>query len=168
MDISFNMLRHTIRHGGQRSLFVQYDGVHLPFPSNCFDACVTHWALIYLTDTALFCRTLKEIIRILKPGGRLIAVEQTCRKTTFNPEKMKKQRSTQEYLQLLEKAGLVNKSNCIIRRGHSPLIYLIRYGLIPSSLFPSIGKIDETFNKMFSRPYFDYADTLFVAEKPVD
>ena len=43
-----------------------FDGLHLPFLNNTFDACVSNWVIEHVSDpSAHFC----EIGRVLKPGG---------------------------------------------------------------------------------------------------
>jgi len=166
VDISFNLLSYAHRHKfNNHNLFTQYDGERLPFSSNSIDACAIYGVLIYFRDDALFCKTLKEIKRVLKPNGRLVAIEQTRRTATWNPSEMKSQRSADEVLKLLEKSGFHNKENRIIRRGHFPLIYAIRYGLVPQILFQQICKAEELIGKVFKKPLLDYVDTLFVSEK---
>lgn len=167
VDISFKILEYTRRHRfPQKTLFIQYDGKRLPFPSDCFDACVTYEVLMYLTDPDSLYRILKEVFRVLKPGGRMVAIEQIRGKNTFRPKQMKLQRSEQELLESLIGSGFCNKGNRIIRRGHFPLIYLIRYGFISPPFFPFIGRIEAFLGRVFRRPYFDYANMIFVAEKP--
>jgi ubiquinone/menaquinone biosynthesis C-methylase UbiE len=166
VDISFELLGHTRDQPMADGLFVQYDGEQLPFPSNCFNACVTHEVLIHMVDDALIAQGLSEIMRVLKPGGVLIAVEQTRGKRVLSQEKMKLQRPAGELLRLFSAAGFYNKGKKIIRRGHFPLIYMVRCGLIPRGLFPFVAKIESLLGQIFKQPLFDYASMAFVAEKP--
>lgn len=167
VDISFDLLQYTHSLDGKSGLFVQYDGHRLPFSSNCFDACLTFWVLNYLTEIDLFRQSLNEIIRVMKPGGRLIAIEQTRRKAKLKPDERKLQRTSAEFLLLFAQAGFQIRQCRIIRRGHFPLIYLIRYKLIPPYFFQSIGSIEGFLGRIFKRNLVDYADTMFVLEKPL-
>jgi SAM-dependent methyltransferase len=43
-----------------------FDGLHLPFPNDTFDACVSNWVIEHVGNpSAHFC----EVSRVLKPGG---------------------------------------------------------------------------------------------------
>jgi SAM-dependent methyltransferase len=43
-----------------------FDGVHLPFPSKSFDACVSNWVIEHIGDPSAH---FHEVARILKDGG---------------------------------------------------------------------------------------------------
>ena len=167
VDISLNMLKYAHRHSFRNpALFVQYDGDGLPFNSNCFDACVTCGVLVYLTEKDHFLRVLNEIRRVLKPGAKLLALEQTGLRTVSEPSRRKLQRSAKEFQEILSEAGFIIREKKIIRRGHFPLIYPIRYGLLPSVAFPLLGRLESLWGRVFGQPFFDYAITLFIVEKP--
>jgi ubiquinone/menaquinone biosynthesis C-methylase UbiE len=52
--------------------FVVGDAHHLDFPDASFDACRTDRVLLHLTDPG---QVLREIARVLRPGGRAVALE---------------------------------------------------------------------------------------------
>jgi len=43
-----------------------FDGLHLPFPDDAFDVCVSNWVIEHVADPSTHFR---EIQRVLKPGG---------------------------------------------------------------------------------------------------
>jgi len=53
---------------------VTADGLRLPFPNNSFDAVVTAFSLRNVGDLDVF---LKEMIRVVKPGGKVACLEIT-------------------------------------------------------------------------------------------
>lgn len=169
VDISINMLKYCHRHGSRKPvLYVQYDGKSLPFPDHSFDVCITNGVLIYLTETEQFLNTLKEINRVLKPGGRLIASEHTRRREVYHSKRKNLLRSSKNILKLVSESGFSVMSSRVIRRGHFPLIYLIRYGLVHRKMFPCIARLESLMGRIFGQPFIDYANTLFIAEKPSD
>jgi len=64
----------TARHGesGLPLTFEQGDVCDLRFPAGSFDACWTERMLCHLPDPSA---ALAEIARVLKPGGRLLAID---------------------------------------------------------------------------------------------
>jgi demethylmenaquinone methyltransferase / 2-methoxy-6-polyprenyl-1,4-benzoquinol methylase len=67
-DLSYNML-HV---GNEMRERVQADASHLPFRSSSFDGVTCGYALRNFTDLEA---TLREMARVLRPGGRLSLLE---------------------------------------------------------------------------------------------
>jgi demethylmenaquinone methyltransferase/2-methoxy-6-polyprenyl-1,4-benzoquinol methylase len=57
---------------GHRVAWCGADAMHLPFPSNTFDAVTSGYLLRNVIDID---RTLKEQLRVLKPGGRIVVLD---------------------------------------------------------------------------------------------
>jgi len=77
LDLSSNMLAHCRRHALRLDLRFQLcQGLaeHLPFPDSAFD-CVFHMGGInFFTDPGA---ALREMVRVAKPGTRLVVVDET-------------------------------------------------------------------------------------------
>lgn len=76
-DINDSMLRvgrdKMLDNGLQGNLqFVQADAQYLPFPDDSFDCITIAFGLRNVTDKAL---ALRSMLRVLKPGGRLLVLE---------------------------------------------------------------------------------------------
>jgi demethylmenaquinone methyltransferase/2-methoxy-6-polyprenyl-1,4-benzoquinol methylase len=76
-DINDSMLRvgrdRLLDRGVQQNLeFVQADAQYLPFPDDTFDCITIAFGLRNVTDKAL---ALRAMLRVLKPGGRLLVLE---------------------------------------------------------------------------------------------
>lgn len=70
VDFSYQMLRLGRQKGVARC--VQADGLRMPFPDATFDACSVAFGVRNLSDPRA---GLTEILRVLKPGGRLVILE---------------------------------------------------------------------------------------------
>lgn len=68
--------RAKINSGGKDSKSIEHKvaavGDKLPFPDNSFDSVVSFWAVPYYLEKGDVYYTLKEIVRVLKPGGKAI------------------------------------------------------------------------------------------------
>ena len=74
-DINFSMLnegRDRMLNEGRLPPTVQCDGEKLPFPDNYFDCVCVAFGLRNITRKE---QALKEMHRVLKPGGRLLVLE---------------------------------------------------------------------------------------------
>lgn len=88
LDINRNMLgRAQKRLAGYPALLVRGDGLHLPLPDNCVDAVVSKWVLWVLPDPE---QAIKEMVRVTKPGGKIIALDSSKQKTTEKQNLLKK------------------------------------------------------------------------------
>ena len=65
LDIDRAALRLAKVHAAGATL-VQGDGLELPFASGTFDACLTHFLLLWVARPA---RALQEMVRVTRPGG---------------------------------------------------------------------------------------------------
>ncbi|MEO3869649.1 demethylmenaquinone methyltransferase [Nonomuraea sp. B12E4] len=77
-DFSLGMLRTGVRRHGGNGLtggglpFVAGDALRLPFADDAFDAVTISVALRNVHDTG---RALREMLRVTRPGGRLVILE---------------------------------------------------------------------------------------------
>jgi demethylmenaquinone methyltransferase/2-methoxy-6-polyprenyl-1,4-benzoquinol methylase len=80
-DFSLGMLRtgHVTR-GREGVAFVAGDGMHLPFADGVFDAVTISFGLRNIADPAV---ALREMARVVRPGGRLVVCEFS--RPTFGP-----------------------------------------------------------------------------------
>jgi ubiquinone/menaquinone biosynthesis C-methylase UbiE len=114
LDLEQRMLDHTIRRASERGLLniapAREDARRLPYPHASFDAAflVTVLGEIPDQDTAL-----RELARVLKPGGRLVVGELFGDPHWVNPKRLARRAHA---------AGLR-----FGRRSGSPLGYFARY-----------------------------------------
>jgi len=77
LDVSHSMLEAGLRAVEKRSLdgrvqLTQGRAEHLPFPDETFDAVVFTYLLRYVQDPDA---TIRELSRVVKPGGELLSLE---------------------------------------------------------------------------------------------
>lgn len=166
LDISAELLSLTIRDNPENVLFMQYDGSSIPLQDDVIDGGFTNGVLICLTSRELVEQALRELFRVLKPGGRMVFIEQVRRRRRILFGGTKVQRTRSEYMGLFCDAGFTVIGKNVIRRGHFPLVYAIRYGLVPLRMLPWIAKLEAFLGACFEQAYFDYAVTAFICEKP--
>jgi demethylmenaquinone methyltransferase / 2-methoxy-6-polyprenyl-1,4-benzoquinol methylase len=70
------MAREKVRKAGASVTFVNGDAAKLPFPDGFFDCVGISFAFRNLTyRNPITQKALSEVLRVLKPGGRFVAVE---------------------------------------------------------------------------------------------
>lgn len=74
-DFTLGMLHIAQRRAGARPVvWSAADALHLPFPDEAFDAVISGFLLRNVTDLP---RALREMRRVLRPGGRFVALDTT-------------------------------------------------------------------------------------------
>jgi ubiquinone/menaquinone biosynthesis C-methylase UbiE len=106
LDIQHEMLDQTVcrahESGISNIIPVRGDAQDLPYPDNCFDAAYLNFVLGEIPDQDA---TLRELRRILKPGGRLVVGEAFTDPTWSGSESSARGRKRQD---LSLSAGLVD------------------------------------------------------------
>ncbi|MBK8122819.1 MAG: class I SAM-dependent methyltransferase [Dokdonella sp.] len=165
-DISPVMLRNAIQRSPELlGRLFQYDGQRLPMADECLNAITTGGVLLYFREDHEFRDICDEFYRVLSPGGIVVAVEQVRAVALEDRENLKLQRSAKEIVELFEAAGFICEGWRQIRRGRFPLIYAIRYGLIPKKVYRLIAKLESFLWDRLGLPRYDYADATFLFRK---
>lgn len=75
-DISRSMLKRIVKNVTQENVsFTQAASLAIPYPSESFDCIFVVTVLNHITQDEDFRRSLKEMERVLKPGGKLFICE---------------------------------------------------------------------------------------------
>lgn len=168
VDVSRDMLGHALARDHRLSgRLVAYDGARLPFQDDAWSAITTAGALLYARYDDEFDVICREFKRILAFGGVVACVEQFRRRDTWDDSNLKRQRTPDAFKRAFIKAGFEAIEFRQLRRGRFPLLYAIRYGLVPPALIGPIARLECAIRARSTLPLFDYADALFVFRKPV-
>lgn len=134
-DFSHGMMRvGQVRPNGDRIRWVESDALHLPFPTNTFDAATSGYLARNVIDVEGMFR---EQMRVVKPGGRVICLDTSpppknllrpfillhlrvvipalgrliagdSSAYTYLPESTESFKSPEELAVIMQKAGLIN------------------------------------------------------------
>ena len=162
-DFSKEMLHIALDlHPELRGHLTACNGQQLPFRNHSIESICTSITLIYVLENHELLSLAQEFRRTLVPGGLVVSVEQVRRMTYHQPEHHKIQRSPEELIEIFFQAGFELQEWQPIRRGRFPLVYLIRYGLIPVRWHDYIARLEARLWRNFSIPQVDYVDAYFV------
>ena len=102
---------------------------------------------------------LGELHRVLKTPGVLVTIEHV-----YGREQSECYQR-EELLTHCARQGLICTSCYPIRKGHWPMLYMIRLGLISPGLFPRLAQYELDKRRHEKEAYLDYKDYLFRFEK---
>jgi SAM-dependent methyltransferase len=165
IDISAGLLARTReRNLGDASLFVMFDGVHLPLADSSVAAITTYLVLNHIIDDSHLEAVILELRRVLKPGGIVVAIEQVRAQAYMDASSWKHQRTIPQLCELFVRAGFPMCKTEIIRYGRFPTTPLVRFGLLPSWSFQLLEKMERTVGRIYGVPHCDYCDVRFIVK----
>lgn len=135
----------------------------LPYDSDHFDKAFTYGVLQHINDEELV-KVLKEIHRVLKPGGRIVCLEQT-RKISQWIDDVCIHRTIDDYRRLFGHVDFrVREIRHAIRYPSYSMSIWNRFRSSPRIFLPVLGVIERL--TVDRRPEFEeYSTTAFIFEK---
>lgn len=168
VDISAGLLARTQeRCLGSAVVCLRYDGRRLPIVDGSIAAVTTYVVLTHIVRNEDLSESLRECLRVLRPGGRMVLIEQVRASPRDDPSAWKRQRSLREYMDLMREAGFDISSPKLLRHGRSPWLQLARFGVCPPALWPVAWRAEAIWSALLGPIDFDYADVMMVAHKPL-
>jgi len=166
MDISHQQLKLAFEdNDADHTLFIQYNGEQFPFKDRSIE-CVTAIGMFnFILEDQQLLQNLGEINRVLSDQGKLICTIHTRKQKKYYDQQKKNIKTEEEFIHMFHETGFTVEKKEYIRKSHHPLIYLIKWGLIPSSMYESFANIDQKLASLFHKPLLGYVDTLLVLKK---
>ena len=161
IDVNIEGLKLAAEHNARANVVYQaYHGETIPFAQSYFNVILCVGVLHKrIFPEAKLTRILGELCRVLKTPGTVIAIEHVYgRAQAWNYQR-------EELLAHFGRYGLVCTSHYPIRKGHWPILYMIRLGLVPASLFPRLAQYELDKRGHERGVSLDYKDYLFHFEK---
>lgn len=163
LDISTPLLQQArIRCAGARALFATTDGRTVPLADGAVAAVITYGVLIYCVSDLQLAHILGEFRRTLKPGGRLVLIEQVRRRDQIAEHGLKRFRTLDDWHRRLAGAGFDVERSTILRHGRFPGTIALQYGLVPRTLWRGMARLERALGGFGVAPW-DYADVRLVA-----
>lgn len=167
VDISFPLLLQAAsRCREEVAMFVQGDGYSIPVQRRAVDAVVTYGVLIYAVEDILLASLLEQLRNALKPGGRIVLIEQARRRSQLSEGGIKRFRSPDEWRTAVVQAGFDLERVDVLRHGRFPGTHLIKFGLVPRDAWPLFRQVELSIGRVFGVLPWDYADLRIVARVP--
>lgn len=166
LDISTPLLQQArVRCAGSRALFATTDGRTVPLEEGTIAAAITYGVLIYCVSDAEVAHILGEFRRALKPGGRLVLIEQVKWRDQIAERGLKRFRTLDDWRGHLDDAGFDFECSTVLRHGRFPGTIALQYGLVPRTLWRGMARLERAVGALGVAPW-DYADVRLVARAP--
>ena len=167
VDISPGLLGRTReRSYASDTLFVRYAGDRLPMIDASVAAATTYVVLTHIIEDDDLLGLLGEIFRVLKPGGLLVAGEQVRTRRTTDTTTWQTRRTIAEFCALCRRVGFEIVATPVVRYGRFPTTYLLRYGLLPTSMHAPLRRLERRVGSWLGPLGWDYSDVCFVVRRP--
>jgi SAM-dependent methyltransferase len=165
VDATEALLR-AVPRGGEagRARLVRGSAVAIPLRDASADLVFCSSVLIHVTDERDLASVAAEVRRVLRPGGRFVAIEHI----TPRPGSERREGIVYRSLSALEDAFLRERFTVLrdrpIRKVPSRVVHWVRHGRLPRALWP-IGALLESALALRGREPPSYRDHLFVMER---
>jgi ubiquinone/menaquinone biosynthesis C-methylase UbiE len=161
LDVNFNILTLAKKFSNfSNTHYILYNGYSLPLKEEIFHIIL---CVGILNKRILNQISMEDIIsqlkRVLKPKGKVLVIEKVYRKVH------KEYYKREEMINFFERQGFSCRQNYPIRKGHTFILYLVKYGLIPQKFIPNIAHYELKIRKRQKEAIFDYKNFLFEFEK---
>jgi SAM-dependent methyltransferase len=159
IDPSEKILKYAKDNNPENYLFLVGGLPNLPVPEESFDlVCLFHVATrpLHFLGIKDICQHVPKYVKV---GGKLIVMDNI---------KFGDDRYIDEpwFNKTFERNGLKNVLKIPIRASRWPIIYMIRYGIIPECWFNAIAEWElERMKKKKNLPKLSYYNYLFIYEK---
>jgi SAM-dependent methyltransferase len=159
LEITREMIDLAEKHRQAKNVdFLLYDGIHFPTLPAPVDLALSVGVLQVLQGDPLR-RTVRELSKYLKAGANFFLIEQVSDRVKMGRPGL------EEYLQAFKESNLECTDYYPIRKGRWWLLYLIRYGTVPRSWFPSLAAWELKRERARRRKISYYEDYLFLTRK---
>ena len=102
----------------QRTDYREGSAEHIPFPDATFDLVTCQTVLMHVPDPAL---AIKEMLRVLRPGGRLFAVEPNNAANSMVRISTRRNESVEDRMRLVRFQALCERGKAQLGKGDSSL-----------------------------------------------
>ncbi len=138
--------------------FMLYDGVHFPAFSYSFDLILSV-GVLQLMKGEILRKTVDQLAQYLKNRGKFYLIEQVSDNLRVSRP------SLEDNLQAFKDSKLECLQYYPIRNGRWWLLYLIRYGIIPTRFFPTIARKEILRRRGEKQIISYYQDYLFLVQR---